>query len=204
MIPQTYELWVAETFGDGESPIVGRVIAWHIPKPEEDVEGERGVPIYVYSSAGSPSATAWASPRQWFLGATADEAREAAESHQARDPKEQQARRDRQKREKAREWLASCDAARSRAAAGDFSAARDLTAERMRGLLPRVADLLRTASWHRVEENVVQISVKATDASLEYQRSWDQLTHTVAQEVLGEAWTIDVRQDKPGLFDRMR
>ncbi|MEU8170971.1 hypothetical protein AB0B97_31175 [Micromonospora sp. NPDC049004] len=204
MIPQTYELWVAETFGDGEPPIVGRVIAWHIPEPEEDVEGDRGVPIYVYSSAGSPYATAYASPRQWFLGSTADEAREAAESHQARDPKEQQARRDRQRQEKERKWLASCEYARGRAAAGDFTAARDLTAERMRGLLPRVADLLRTASWHRVEANVVQISVKANDASLEYQMSWDRLTRDTAQEVLGEAWTIDVRQDKPGLFDRMR
>ncbi|RAO30227.1 hypothetical protein ONO86_05556 [Micromonospora noduli] len=204
MIPQTYELWVAETFGDGESPIVGRVIAWHVPEPEEDAEGERGVPIYVYSSAGGPCATAWASPRRWFLGATADEAREAAESHQARDPKEQQARRDRQRQEKERKWLASCKYARGRAAAGDFTAARDLTAERMRGLLPRVADLLRTASWHRVEANVVQISVKANDASLEYQMSWDRLTRDSAQEVLGEAWTIDVRQDKPGLFDRMR
>lgn len=198
MIPQGYELWLAEEYPEYGTAPVGRVIGWHGPAldPHDLFDAGRVQPVVVFSpqhpdgaGVSLPDEVRMPAPGTWFLGESAEEARLAAERYV--NKRDEPAKRERQAAQARQAYEQHRAAARQDAETGDLRVLQQLIKDDMRRTMPRLAPVLEQATWKLADHGQVEV-VLPRDTHKDLVPLYDKhLTHLIC-DVLGDDWKVTV------------
>ncbi|WP_249997652.1 hypothetical protein [Actinoplanes sp. M2I2] len=80
MLPQGYELWLAEDLGDNDEILLGRVIGWHIGREIKEHDDSSAIfPLVAYENRQTGAGSINIADTRWYLAPTRQEALAKAE-----------------------------------------------------------------------------------------------------------------------------
>ncbi|MEH1014826.1 hypothetical protein V6U90_17155 [Micromonospora sp. CPCC 206060] len=201
MIPQHYPLWLAQDLGDDQEPIVGMVIGWQMPQPDVNPPAVQDLdPVFVDEGNETGGSSVFVAVKPYFVAATRDEAVKALEAHvkPRREARAKEATREQAKRRRE----AEATHARQSAEEGVLMPAQAVIVDRLRPLIPKLAEVAGEAEWKLVKPRHIEVTVKRKTPVMEALSDWDQDLIKSATAVLGEEWAVTVR--KPGFLRGLR
>ncbi|WP_431881965.1 hypothetical protein [Micromonospora chalcea] len=201
MIPQGYELWLAEAYPEGGTAPVGRVIAWDVAQTEagQPRDWSSAAPVVAFDAvAGQPPALRPARG-QWFLGPTKEVAAGFADDFV--EKRDAPARKQREQERHQREQQAWADKVRRAVDEGD-----------LRFLHAAVVRDVRRMCTARIAETVEK-EVELTKPGERSVEAWlprgthedmvpvyDNAIRSACKHLLGDEWSVDVKVKPRKLF----
>ncbi|WP_435586219.1 hypothetical protein [Micromonospora aurantiaca (nom. illeg.)] len=190
MIPQGYELWLAEDLDDGEEPLIGRVIGWHVPREIANTEDASHIaPVVAYDGRrGRPGEIGLATADVYF-GATKEEVTKLIAEHIERkqQPEVEAQMKEMEAQARRRAW----DMARDDAETGDLSSVRESVANQLQRFAPRLRPIAESAEWTLTGPREIEVKVPRKE-NVDFLPIYERHISRTVDVVLGEGWTVTV------------
>ncbi|MET8312014.1 hypothetical protein [Micromonospora sp. NPDC005173] len=190
MIPQGYELWLAEDLDDGGAPLIGRIIGWHPPaKVDSADDAAKITPIVAYDCAGDRTGFVGLANATIFFGSTKEEVTQLAAEHRERQeqPELEARMKDMEAQQRRRAW----DMARDDAEKGELDTVKECVATALDRLAPRLRPVAESAEWTLTAPREIEVKVPRR-RDVELLPIYEQHISRIVNLVLGEGWTVKI------------
>lgn len=190
MIPQGYELWLAEDLDDGEAPLTGRVVGWHQPtEVGSSDDAAKITPIVAYDCADDRTGFVGLATATIFFGSTREEVTKLATEH--RERKEQPDLEARMKDMEAQQRRRAWDMARDDAEKGDLDTVKECVATQLDRFAPRLRPVAESAEWTLTGPQEIEVKVPRR-RDVELLPIYEKHISRTVTLVLGDGWTVRV------------